>query len=96
MDKHELAVQRAEEASRILNSAIFTAAFDDTRQALLNGIASLDSMKSDRAQELHSMVKGLDSVKRCLEVHIDTGKLARVEIEHRSKIAQLNPFKRRA
>ena len=96
MDKHELAVQRAEEASRIVNSAIFTAAFDDTRQALLNALAGLDSMGDKRAQELHAMVRGLDKVKRCLTEHIDTGKLARMEIEHRSKLAELNPFKRRA
>ena len=87
---------RAEEAERIVNSEIFTAAFNDTRQALLNALAGMDNLRDDRARDVHAMVKGLDAVKRCLEVHIDTGKLARKEIEGRAKLSDLNPFKRRA
>ena len=36
MDKFELAAVRAEEADRILNSGVFTAAFDDVKAALLD------------------------------------------------------------
>lgn len=91
MDRLELATMRAEEAQRIVNSELFTAAFDDTRQALLNALASLDNLQSEKARDLHAMVKGLDKVKRCLEVHIDTGTLARKEIEGRKRLFE---FKR--
>ena len=96
MDKHEEQIRRADEASSIVNSPMFAAAFEDTRQALLNAIASLDSVQNEQARDLHAMVKGLDKVKRCIEVHIQTGRLASKELERRSKIADLNPFKRRA
>lgn len=96
MDRLELAAMRAEEAERIVKSEIFTAAFDDTRQALLNALASMDNLRDDRARDVHAMVKGLDKVKRCLEVHIESGTLARKEIEGRARLSDLNPFKRRA
>lgn len=96
MDRLELATMRAEEASRIVKSPLFTAAFDDTRTALLNSLASLDNLQDAKARDIHSMVKGLDKVKRCLEVHIESGTLARKELEGRSRLAELNPFKRRA
>jgi hypothetical protein len=96
MDKHEEQVIRADEASRILNSELFDKAFTDTRQALMNGLASLDNLDDRKARDLHAMVKALDKVRKCLEVHIDTGKLASKEIEHRSRLADLLPIKRRA
>ena len=94
MDKHEEQIRRAEEAHAILHSAMFGKAFDDTRAAILNAIASLDNLRDDRARDLHSMVKGLEKVRRVLEEHISTGKLAQKEIEGRAKLADL--FKRRA
>jgi hypothetical protein len=94
MDKHEEQIRRAEEAHAILHSSMFSKAFDDTRAAILNAIASLDNLRDDRARDLHSMVKGLEKVRRVLEEHISTGKLAQKEIEGRAKLTDL--FKRRA
>jgi hypothetical protein len=94
MDKHEEAARRGAEAQAILGSPLFVKAFDDTRQALLNALASLDNIRDDKARDLHAMVKAVDKVKRCLEVHIDSGLVARKEIEGRSRVADL--FKRRA
>lgn len=96
MDKHEEAVMRGEEASRILNSPLFAAAFSDTKAALFNVLGAMDNLRDDKARDTHSMIRALDKVRRCLEVHIDSGKLASKEIEHRSRIADMNPFKRRA
>lgn len=91
---HEEQIQRAEEAQRVLSSPLFDAAFTDTRQAILNSLASLDNLSDPRAVDLHRMLKGLDKVRRCLEVHIDTGKLAAKEIEGRAKLTDV--FRRRA
>lgn len=93
MDRLEEAVMRGEEASRILNSRIFDAAFIDTKAALFNVLGAMDNLSSDQARDTHSMIRALDKVRRCLQVHIETGMLASKEIEHRSR---LNPFKRRA
>lgn len=86
MDRLELATSRAEEAQRVLNSPLFAQAFDDTRRALLDAIAGLDNLRDDRARDLHSMVKGLEKVRRCLEVHVESGKLAQKEIEGRKRL----------
>lgn len=94
MDKHEEQIRRAEEAQAILASPMFDKAFTDTRLALLNAIASLDNLRDDRARDLHSMVKGLEKVRRVIEEHVNTGKLAAKEIEGRARVSDL--FKRRA
>lgn len=96
MDKHELATIRAEQAQALISNPMFTQAFDDTRQALLETWATLDDVNSQQAQDIHRRIKCLASVRKCLEVHITTGKLAQKEIEGRQKLMDLNPFKRRA
>ena len=93
MDRLELATQRAEEAQRLIDSPMFKAAFEDTRAAILEAWASLDDTTSERSTEraydLHRMVKCLARVQRCLEIHIDTGKLAHKEIQGRSRLQQV-------
>ena len=93
MDKAEKAVINAEEARQLLANPMFDAAFEDTRKALLDALASLDNLRDERAIELHCMVRSLSKVRRCIEEHINTGKIARKEIEGRSV---LNIFKRQA
>lgn len=86
MDRLEQATVNAEEAQRILTSPMFDKAFSDTRQAILEAIADLDNVRGEQAQDLHRMVKCLARVKRCLETHINTGKLAQKEIESRTRM----------
>jgi hypothetical protein len=88
MDRLEGAINRADEAQRLISSPLFDRAFTDTRQALLNTWASLDTVDerySDFALDLHRKIKALDSVRRCLEQHITSGKVAHKEIEAREK-----------
>lgn len=92
MDKLELAVLRAEQAQALRTNPIYEQAFADTRRAILETWASLDTSESERAKDLHRMLKCLDRVRKCVDTHVDTGKLAQREIEGRSRL----PFLKRA
>lgn len=88
MDKHERAVMNGEAAIHLLNNPLFAQAFEDTRRAILEQFAALDRMDdkhAERVNDLHRMVKCLELVKRCLQVHVDTGKIAVREIEGRAR-----------
>ena len=88
MEKHQQQITRGEEAQRLLNSAMFEQAFADTRSALMNtwaGLDTTDDKYAEFAKDLHRKIKCLDSVKRCLLEHINTGKLAQREIDGREK-----------
>lgn len=92
MDRLELAVVRGEQAQALKANPLYLQAFDDTRRAILEAWASLDTSESERAKDLHRMLKCLDRVRKCVDTHIDTGKLAHKEIEGRASL--LRPFRR--
>lgn len=86
MDKQELAIHRGEEAERLLNSEMLNQAFDDVRQAFLNTWATLDTVNdryTEFAHDLHRKVKCLDAVKRCIQEHVNNGKISQKTIEAR-------------
>lgn len=85
MDRLEAAILNGEEAARLKANPLFERAFDDTRKGIMEAWATLDPGEKDRQAELLLMVKCLDRVKRCIETHIDTGKLANKELEGRKK-----------
>ena len=85
MDKLELSVMRAEQAAQLRGNPLFEQAFADTRAAIMEVWAGLPTSETESAKDLHRMLKCLDRVKKCIDVHIDTGKLARKEIEGRAK-----------
>lgn len=92
MDRLELAVVRGEQAQAVRGNPVFEQAFADTRRGILEAWAQLDTSESERAKDLHRMLKCLDRVRKCVETHIDTGKLAQKEIDGRN--LRLNPFRR--
>jgi hypothetical protein len=81
MDKHEQAIQRGEEASRLMNSTMFNQAFADTRQGIFEAMASLDSSDDKSLADLHKMVKLLDRVKKCIQTHIETGQITQKALQ---------------
>jgi hypothetical protein len=89
MDKHEIAVIRAEEARQLLSNPMFERAFADTRAACLEALAASKRSDTEAFKDIHRMIECLDRVKRAVKVHIDTGKLAQREIEGR-KLFSLN------
>ena len=92
MDRLELATLRAAQAEQLKANPLYAMAFEATRTAILETWAELPTSDSDNAKDLHRMLKCMERVKRCLDVHIDTGKLAQREIEGREK-RRLNPFR---
>lgn len=85
MDKFELAALRAEQAKQLEANPLFSKAFDDTRTAIMQTWAGLPTSDTENARDLHRMLKCLDKVKHCIQVHIDTGKIAEKEIQGREK-----------
>ena len=86
MDKLERAVVNAEEARQLLANPMLEKAFDDKRRGILEAWAALSTSDTEHSKDLHRRLKMLDSVKRCLQEHVTTGKLAHHELEQRSKL----------
>lgn len=91
MDRLERAVVNAEEARQLLSNPMLETAFDDTRRGILEAWAQLQTSNKDEAYDLHRMLKMLDRVKKCLQIHVETGKIASKEIEGRNRLI---PFRR--
>lgn len=85
MDKFELASLRAEQAKQLQANPVFTEALEATRTAIMQTWASLPTSDTENARDLHRMLKCLDKVRHCIQVHIDTGKIAEKEIQGREK-----------
>ena len=89
MDKHEAAVARGEEASRVLNSEVFNQAFADVRAALVKTWESLPTSDAENARDIHRRLKCLDDVKKALKYHISTGNMAQKELSAREKAGRV-------
>lgn len=88
MDKRELQVMRGEQAKQLQANPVFEQAFADTRAAILEVWAAMPTSDTESAKDLHRMLKCLDRVRKCVQTHIDTGKLAQKEIDGRSAVTK--------
>lgn len=90
MDKHEAHIRDGDEASRILNSAVFAEAFADVRQALMQELEATPTTKDgdDRAGDIRRRLKCLAQIRSALSYRVDTGKLAQKELSLKEKAAQ--------
>lgn len=86
MDRLELAVQRAEQAEQLRANPLYAQAFADVRAALLETWAGLPDGNSEHARDLHRQVQLLKRLEKVIGIHIDSGILARKELEQRRKL----------
>lgn len=89
MDKIEHNIHRAEEAMRIVNSELYTGAFEMVRQSYLKTWEGLPTADSENAADIHRRLKCLADVQKVLTEVINTGKLAQRELTAREKAAKL-------
>lgn len=90
MDKIELKIRDADEATRILNSPIFEKAFEDVRQSLITALELIPTTEQgdDQAKDVRRKLAALSEIRYTLTRRIDTGKLARKELSLLEKAAQ--------
>lgn len=89
MNKSERITRDADEAARLLNSPMWIAAWEETRQAVFAAWEQLPSSDRTQSDELHRTLKNLARIKRVLETHIQTGKLAEKELRAKSGLGSI-------
>jgi hypothetical protein len=89
MDKSQAKIADAEEASRILNSAVFEKAFEDVRQALITALELIPTTEQgdDQAKDVRRKLAALSEVRYTFTKRIETGKLAQRELNLLEKAA---------
>lgn len=86
MDKHEQAIARGEEATRILNSDTFASSFAAIREAYLREWEDMPTSNTEAARDIHRRLKCLADVRTALQAHISSGKLAAKELSMRERV----------
>ena len=86
MDRLELAMQRAEQAEQLRANPLYAQAFAEVRAALLETWAALPDGNGDHAKDLHRQIQLLKRLEKVISTHIDSGTLARKELEGRRKL----------
>ena len=78
MDKHETQIARGEEASRILNSAVFADAFEAVKATYIEALTILptDASGDEEAKDIRRKLASLTLVRDALTKHIQTGQIA--------------------
>jgi hypothetical protein len=92
MDKHEAAIARGEDAKRIVDSPIFTEAFETIRTAYFRQLEELPiagndehgTPYSEHAADLLRRIKCVGDVKTALTAMVTTGKISEKVIERQN------------
>lgn len=85
----------ANRAKEVIENEAFVKAFEDIRKDLIESWENIPSThQSAQARDrIHLSLTLLKKVHACLTLSVESGKLARLEIEHRQTMAQrLNPW----
>lgn len=78
-------IRRAGEAARILNDPVFRESFDQIEAALLNGMRAAGLTDDKLRLRLLDKYEALQSVRQVLQSTMETGKLAREQLELEEK-----------
>ena len=76
-----------EKAREVLENEVFQQVFTDIELELTTAWKSSPQRDSDAREKIHLALSLLTKVKACLQTTLDTGKLARLDLEHRRTLA---------
>lgn len=79
--------QRGFEAEQLLENPIFKEALANVRAGIINAWAEAPLRDREGAHELKLMLKLLDDVALNIKRVVDTGKMAKIQLEREQKIA---------
>lgn len=86
-DKLEDELRRGQEASSLLRHPLFVSAFETLEQEIVDQWKQSNSLSADAREKLHTMLFLLGRVRRQVETHVETGKLAEATLKE--KVARL-------
>lgn len=78
MDKSEAQIARGEEARRILNSEVFSGAFDAVKATYIDALMLLptDASGDEEAKDIRRKLASLQMVQDAMTKHVQTGQIA--------------------
>ena len=80
-------IERADRAKAVLENPVYREAFDELEQQLL--VQMETTVKPEDVLQLHKMFVCNRRVKNLLAGHIETGKLAAIQLEQKRKFSML-------
>ena len=81
-------IRRANEAQQLLNNSYLKAAFEAVEKSVLDQMDEVSLRDVDMHTRLIIARKTIHAVKRFLERHIETGELAKLQIEKRGVVSR--------
>ena len=87
--KHEDEIRRAAEAEALLDNKVLKAAFDNTESQLLAQMRSAGFHDEKKHHHLVLALQVLGAIRRNIEVTIETGQMAKLELDNKGKLSRL-------
>lgn len=81
-------IYNADRAKEVLENEAFQQAFADIKQEITEQWTNSPARDADARERLWLMLKLLDKVELCLKSSLDSGKLAKKELEYQQSMAQ--------
>lgn len=87
-------LRRGEQARQVIENEIYTEAWQSVREGIIGAWESAPIRDKEGQNELKLMLKLLTDVRRNIETVMNTGKMAKIQIERESVFKQaVNRFK---
>lgn len=81
-------VNRGSEAAQIVESEVYKSAFNETREELIRLMIDTPVRDAEAREKYHLMIKMLDKVQIALTEHINSGKIAKEELEYQKTLTE--------
>lgn len=82
-------MHNAEQAQKVLDNPAFAAAFDAMKLEIIETWTNSPAKDPEGREKLWQLLKLLDKLQLTLRTTIDTGKLAKMELNHKRTVAQV-------